>query len=166
MNWQEIITDCGPALLPGDLKDFELQLSYSLPVDYFEFLLAYNGGSINFEHEFFSETMDEGLFVYCLDPLNGDETNLGIKGFREMQMADRWYRKELLNIGSDMGTGYYFLVLDGPERGAVYFSYQDDLVPLELASWNSANWCIPKTMHKVASTFNDLGVLISKSACD
>ncbi len=56
-----------------------------------------------------------------------------------------------------MGTGFFYLILDGPEKGAVYFTYKDDRELLSEREWNAEEVIIPSTMVKIASSFTELG---------
>lgn len=56
-----------------------------------------------------------------------------------------------------MGTGFFYLVLAGPERGAVFYTYKDDREMLSVDAWSAVEVSIPSSMVKVASSFTDLG---------
>jgi len=68
--------------------------------------------------------------------------------------------RQATQIGSDLGTGFFYLILHGTEKGAVYFTFKDDMPMLSPKEWNQIAVKIPESMIKVSSDFDELAKLI------
>lgn len=139
-----------------------MDLGFSLPDDYKTFLLSANGGKIVLEHDIYVPKLSCVVFVNCLYPLSVGSPSLGIKERRDVQVRHRQGLRQGLVIGDDMGTGCFFLILDGMERGAIYFSFKDDL-PMREADWYADKISIPDCMARISQTFSALGKAIASN---
>jgi hypothetical protein len=151
-----------PSLMPvssGAIERFEAKLGFVLPTDYRVFLLDYNGGKIRFEHTIHLLKLASETFLNYLYPLSAPSPFLGITESRELQELNRVCLPQAIFIGDDMGTGFFFLILDGVERGSVYFAFKDDL-PIREADWYADGIKIPGCMEKISSSFREFGELI------
>lgn len=134
-----------------------------MPDDYRAFLLALNGGKVFVDHEIHVPELSCDVFLNCLWPVTDKSPSLGIMEGRDIQVRHRLGLRQSVRIGDDMGTGFFFLILDEKERGAVYFGFKDDL-PMREGDWYSATICIPDCMVRISSTFTEFGktILLNK----
>jgi hypothetical protein len=158
-NWKSIVEPSGSLVVADQLNAFEAELGFVLPDDYRAFLLSVNGGNVLVDHDIYSPELSCDVGVNYLWPLTAKHPFIGIKESRDLQTKNRIALRQATKIGDDMGTGFFFLMLDGPERGAIYFSFKDDLPMLE-GDWYSKDVRIPDGMVRICSTFDDLGRLI------
>ncbi len=135
-----------------------------MPDDYRNFLLAFNGGRISVDHDIPVEGLFGAAFVHYLYPFSKPSPFLGIKEARKQQECSRLCLRQAIEIGGDLGTGSYFVLLDGSQRGAVYFIYNDDRDSISKAQWEDVRVRIPKDMVLVASDFDSLGEAILANA--
>ena len=160
--WTSIIKPSGYPISVEQLDAFEKELGYSLPADYREFLLTLNGGKILVDHEIHVPELTGDIFVNYLLPLSAKSPFLGVKEGRELQVKNRLWLRQAVEIGDNMGTGFFFLILNGTDRGAVYFAYKDDVLMLE-GDWYLDEVRIPVCMAKISNTFDELGEIICRS---
>ncbi len=155
-NWSSILNPSGRKIDLSELRQFEAILGSILPDDYRAFLLALNGGHVFIDHEIHVPELSSDTFLNCLWPLTAESPSLGIKEAHDIQVKQRLGLRQAVRIGDDMGTGFFFLILDGNERGAVYFSFKDDLA-LREGDWYSTKVCIPRCLAKISQTFTQFG---------
>jgi hypothetical protein len=155
-NWPSILKPSGNKTDWSQLRRFESDLGFNLPNDYRAFLLALNGGKVFIDHEIHIPELSCDVFVNYLWPLTSASPAIGIKESRDIQVIYRQAVRQALKIGDNMGTGFFFLILDGNERGAVYFGFKDDL-PMREGDWFSSEVRIPDCMARISPTFTDLG---------
>lgn len=164
MNWNSIIKRHDKITPPteGELRSFEKNIGYDLPHEYRRFLLEINGGQVTQKHGFNIEGNIMG--VEFLDAFSGCYPFGGIKESRirdgiELKMMIR----QLLRIGSDGGTGWYYIMLDGKWRGSIFFCYCEDVFDEE-ERWENPNMIVPPNLHFISNSFDGLGELISTNA--
>lgn len=160
--WNSIIKPSGYLISAGKLEAFEKELGYLLPGDYRTFLFKFNGGKILIDHEIRVPELTGDTFVNYLLPLSAKSPFLGIKEGRELQVKNRLWLRQAVEIGDNMGTGFFFLILNGTERGSIYFGYKDDIPVLE-GDWYSNEVRIPDCMAKISGTFDELGEIICRN---
>jgi len=141
-DWSSILKPTGIALESQRLLTFEKDLGFKLPDDYKAFLEETNGGKVLVDHEIEIPQLDSISYVNCLWPLTKEQPSMGIIEGREIQVAHRQGLRQAIGIGDDCGTGFFFLILDGDDTGAVYFSFKDDLPWIE-GDWFSTAVRIP-----------------------
>lgn len=158
-DWSQVIKPSGAPATKGEIIQFEQELGFGLPDDYWEFLLEYNGGRVICEHELVPYGIEpgNGVEVSFLYQLSTASPGIGVRESRALQTCTRLCLRQATCIGDDMGTGFYYLLLDGPERGSIFFTYKDDREMLTEHAWGAVEMNIPSTMVKIASSFTDLG---------
>jgi SMI1 / KNR4 family (SUKH-1) len=165
--WHDLIKPSGRPISLKDIEAFEADIGYTFPDDYRQFLLAYNGGTVVFEHDIpIPDMPGGGVFVKYLWALSVASPSLGVKESRAIQTIYRQCLRQAVIIGDDWGTGYFFLILDGVERGAVYFIYKDGMPQLSEEEWESWEIHIPEDMVKITSDFDSLAELITNNPSD
>lgn len=137
-------------LSEAELQSIEAKISYSLPLDYREFLHNYGGYSVY-------------AFFPC-EPYEGGDANI-ISGFYGLMPKDHpsihysftldiigmydalslYKPVELLPIGDDPGGSQICLVLAGEHKGAVYFWDR-------IEAWNTEDFT---GVHFIASSFDE-----------
>lgn len=155
-DWSSHLKPSGSLPSLSQLQLFEADLGFFLPDDYREFLLTLNGGKVLVDHDIFVSELYCDVSLNCLWPLTKESPSLGILEARDVQVRQRLALRQAIRIGDDMGTGFFFLILDGKEKGSVYFGFKDDL-PMREGDWYSTEVCIPDCMVKISQTFSDLG---------
>lgn len=158
-DWNQLIKPSGYSATREEIVQFESELGFGLPDDYRGFLLEYNGGEVTCDHELVPSGLEAGsdFAVSMLDQLSEADPGIGVRERRELQTHSRLCLRQAICIGDDMGTGFFYLILDSPEKGAVYFTYKDDRELLSERKWNAEEIIIPSTMVKIASSFTELG---------
>lgn len=101
------------------VRNFEQHIGFSLPDDYKQFLIEYNGGTPQVRNSTFTvEALSE---IIPLDVLYG----LGIDSEMDLQDWNDEYRSDLLSnsivIGRDPGTGMVVLINDAEIKGVFYW---------------------------------------------
>lgn len=101
------------------VRNFEQHIGFSLPDDYKQFLIEYNGGTPQVRYSTFTvEALSE---IIPLDVLYG----LGIDSEMDLQDWNDEYRSDLLSnsivIGRDPGTGMVVLINDAEIKGVFYW---------------------------------------------
>jgi hypothetical protein len=162
--WERIAHPSGVAVTPIEIQQFEAELGFSLPEDYRNFVLTLNGGKVLVDHELLLEGLFGAAFVHYLYPFSKPSPFIGIKEARKQQECSRLCLRQAIEIGGDLGTGSYFIILDGSQRGAVYFIYNDDRDSISKAQWEDVRVRIPKDMVLVAPDFGSLGEAILANA--
>lgn len=147
-----------------EIRRFEADLGWSLPEDYRDFLLQFNGGSVFLEHDIPIEDLNCAIDLHYLLPLMTTPASIGVQEVRSTQEAERYWIRQLLEIGNDAGTGFDFLMLTGAASGSIYFSFKDDIQILAVADWLRRDIIIPETMVLVAKSFDEFGGLILEHA--
>lgn len=132
----------GPALFESDLAAFEKRHKVSLPLDYREFMLEYNGGSPN--------PKIYGLFVTVQKFYSISEEGVNLD---QMCQCIDWrtaYPQGILVIGRDIGGSKILLATRGAKTGTIYFLDREETLR-------------PRTGHvEIAASFSDLmGDLVS-----
>ena len=157
--WPRILERRGVPITESEVAKFEYDLGFLLPADYRSVLLATNGGQVVVDHEIPVEGVP-GAFVHSLFAFSRPSPYVGIKEARRQQELDRFCPRQALAIANDMGTGEYYLMLVGGNKGAVYFLYHEDRESVSEVEWRSNQIQMPENMIKVASDFESLGELI------
>jgi len=155
-DWSSVVKPRGIPATPHELGRFEDVLGFALPNDYRRFLLTTNGGKILPEHEIRVPALACSIFVNYLLPLSDKSPFLGVTEARKIQTKQRLCLRQALEIGDDMGTGFYYLILDGERKGAVYFVFKDDM-PMREGDWYSRKVYIPERMVMISQSFDALG---------
>jgi hypothetical protein len=140
------------------LERFEDDIGFELPADYRDFLIKYNGGEIKIEHEIFIR--ETPLTVHFLWRLTAPRPSFGIIEGRDLQVRNRMCMRQAIGIGDDMGTGTYYMILEGDARGAVFFIWLDNRPMLSAKDWRNRNVCIPSEMMYVSPDFDSFGKMI------
>ena len=151
-DWNEILKNSDVPAIEAEIKSFETEIGFGLPSDYRNFLLKFNGGKNLLPHLVPSEELGfEWGIEYFSDLSDLRETR---------KIQEGYFMRQALNIASDGGTGWFFLILDGSEKGAVYFTWKDDVVELSEKEWNSWEVVIPETTVKISDDFDSLVEII------
>jgi len=112
------ITKKGQAINEAELANFESKIGYTLPVEYREFLLLYNGGKPIPDFFKVPEWQYEETYVTELKGLaNGKPVDLS----ELFDLLDGRLPKGFIAIGSDPGGNQILLSLSNDKRGQVYF---------------------------------------------
>ncbi|MGE4181460.1 MAG: SMI1/KNR4 family protein [Limisphaerales bacterium] len=160
LDWSTIVKSNNTPLTAETIVGFEEKDGYRLPVDYRSILMKHNGGTVVVDHEIPTDSLEDSVYVTRLYPLVADPAQVSVVRRRNVHEGERTGIRQAVEIGGDMGTGCFFLMLAGPTIGAIYYIYQDDLRILDFRKWLSAAVAIPSTMHLVADSFDELGKLI------
>jgi hypothetical protein len=158
--WADIIAANETKIVASELRVFQENIGYQLPEDYVEFLLNFNGGRVTREHEIFVTKISCHVGVDYFYPLSAPSPFLGIMEARDLQMRNRMAIRQALEVAHDMGTGHYYLMLDGEQKGAVFFVWTDDRVMLSAEEWESWEVLIPPEMIRIAASFDELVQMI------
>jgi hypothetical protein len=159
-NWSKIVLPSLTSANPADLQKFEAGLEYDLPNDYRDFLLEINGGKVLVEHEIKVPDTPFGLGVDFLLPLTATSPSMGVVEARDIQVRNRLCLRQAIEIGDDMGTGRYYLILAGEKCGAIYFIWNDDRPTLSGIEWEAWDVSIPSDMIEISNSFDALGETI------
>jgi hypothetical protein len=151
-----------PASL-GELMKFEAELGFLLPDDYRAFLLNQNGGKVCLDTEIQLQGIPFELSVEYFFPLHAQKPFMGVVELRDIQVKNRLCIRQALEVAADMGTGCYYLILAGPERGSVFFLWEDDKSTVAPESWDFEEPEMPSDMMKISDTFDELGFIIWNS---
>ena len=142
--------DSAAPLSPHCLSKLESRLNITLPDDYRNFLLKYNGGFPNpsvfrFKGKsgpYTDSCVDWFLSVYKGEYHNFETTFLRTKSERIRLPAD------LVAIGHDPGGNWICIAVSGPHRGSVYFWDHENEAPNEEAPWY-------RNVHLIADSFDE-----------
>jgi hypothetical protein len=118
---------CGRALTSEELDAFEGRHNVSLPKDYRNFMLTYNGGMITPLAHFSFSGQD-----YCLQSLYSLNDNFPYELDR-MCVSLNWemaYDLGHLKFGRDPGGSEFFIATRGPDRGAIHFVDREEALGL------------------------------------
>lgn len=155
MNWNDVIDPAGKCPQLTDVAQFERQVGFLLPNDYKKFLLEINGGKVKAPELILDDGNTEISMAY-LFPFSADPPNRGVKEGRVWQVANKISLRQSIEIGDDMGTGFFYLILAGRYFGNVFFIYKDERPLLTDEVWSSNSVVIPETMIFIASSFSGL----------
>jgi hypothetical protein len=159
-EWKKILTKCVPTITEDEVLSFEKELGCNLPKDYRAFLLEINGGEIAVDHEIpTSNESFDGFSLNSLWPLTAPPPFTGVREYRRIQEANRLFIPNALAVGDDMGTGFFLILMKGPEEGSIYFVYKDDAMNSS-AEWDKMHFAAPKYMSRVSDSFATLGSAI------
>jgi hypothetical protein len=112
------MTKTGKALNESDLAEFESKIGYSLPVEYREFLMLYNGGKPVPDFFRVPDWEYEETYVTELKGLaNGKSVDLS----ELFDLLHDRLPKGFIAIGSDPGGNQILLSLSKDTKGQVYF---------------------------------------------
>ena len=159
-DWSTILTTSGSLVRSEDLRRFEDDIGFDLPDDYRNFLLRFNGGRVIVEHHLWAPELDSHLLVNYLSPLTSPSPFVGLVEARDIQLRYRMCMRQGIESGDNMGTGFYYLILAGEKRGAVFFIYKEDRPKLSQAEWENWEVRIPDDMVEVSPDFDSFGELI------
>lgn len=140
----------------AQIKAFEASIGHSLPSDYRDFLLHYNGGRP--EPDAFilpTDFGDQENIVFCLFPMQDLSINPVVENIEELRtwpLHCAWndLQNDLINlyeiqldasllpIGTDGSSNYFCLVLTGTNRGGIVFLDHETAEQIILASSWSA----------------------------
>ena len=126
------------------VDEFEQYIGFSLPKDYRQFLLQYNGGKTQERYyTFYIVELNENIPLNVLYGLNTEIKQVNLKVWHDE------YKEDLLEnsiiIGSDPGAGMIVLINDD-EDGGIY--YWDD-------SWHFEQSDEENNIYKIADSFQD-----------
>jgi hypothetical protein len=156
-DWPSIIKPSGYSTTLREVELFEVQLGFTLPDDYKDFLLRTNGGKVIVEHTIEVPELSADVFVHYFYPLSAASPFLGVIEARKYQEESKLCLRQAIQIAGDMGTGFFYLILAGSDRGGVYFIFKDDEPPVSDLDWDSWQFQIPEEMIEVSSNFDELG---------
>jgi hypothetical protein len=162
--WERIVHPSGVTVSSIEVEQFEAELGFPLPEDYRNFILTLNGGKVSIDHDIPVEGLFGAAFVHYLYPFSKPSPFLGIKEARKQQECSRLCLRQAIEIGDDMGTGAYYIILDGPQRGAIYFIFNEARESLSQDQWDAPQVRIPRDMILVAPDFDSLGEAILANA--
>lgn len=163
-NWARIVNPSGISITETELQNFEAELRFLLPSDYRNFLLKINGGAVTVDHDIPASGSYDGVYIHYLYPLTAGSPFLGVKEARKSQEISRLCLRQAVEIGDDMGSGVYYLILDGRERGAIYFIFGDERESLSAEDWERDEVRMPTGMIKVSQDFDSLADAIIEHA--
>lgn len=163
--WKNIVRPSGFPVSENKIKDFENSIGFDLPADYRNFLLRFNGGKVIQNHEIYVPEFSSQIAIAIYDFLPFTETAsyLGIQKARSIQEFEKLCMRQAICIGDDNGTGFFYLILAGERRGAIYFSFQDDIPMLSDEEWESDEIKISEWMAKVSPDFDSLADVIMEN---
>jgi hypothetical protein len=159
-DWSCLVSRNLTTVSSEDLQQFEGLLGYTLPDDYRNFLLQFNGGKVNVDHDIPLQGEYSNLYVNYFSPFPAPRPSIGIIEARDVQVRFRLCLRQAIEIADDMGTGFYYLILSGEKRGAVYFIWKDGMPMLSPSDWEASETVIPAEMVEVSPTFDALGQII------
>ena len=159
LDYAVIVRGTPPLPSSAQLRAFEKELGFTLPNDYFQFLLATNGGKVTREHQIPLQALGEDTCVDYFYPLSVASPSIGLIERRQIQMTFRQGLRPSLIIGDDMGPGVFFLVLAGQQKGSVCFCFKDEIPTCE-CDWYTEAIRIPEEMEIVCDSFSGLCKLI------
>ena len=123
----------------------------------------YNGGKVIIDHEIRVSNFAYDIGVDNIFPLSGKNQFWGIKEDREVQESQKMCMRQAIAICDDGGTGDFYMILQGKEKGAVFYIFSDEIPILSDEEWGSNQIRIPDNMVKVSPDFNTLAEIIVKS---
>jgi len=159
-DWKNIITPSGVTTSYNEIKQLEAEIGFILPSDYREFLLKYNGGPVVFEHDIPVPALSCDVCVKYLYPVSMDIPFVGVREARHMQIMNKLALRKTIEIGGGYGEGFFYLVLDGHQKGSVQYIFADDLFPEDENVWDNGYIEMMKSMVFICDTFDSLGVKI------
>ena len=163
-NWRKVVTPSGIPVSLNAIRGFEDEMGFRLPSDYVAFLVNINGGKVSLDHDIRLPQLMCSVYVEYLYPVSASAPFVGILEARRTQAAMRLCLSESIEIGGDGGTGFFFLLLDGPKRGTVHYIFKDDLACLGDSVWTGHATDTPAEMTPVSSCFDALGETIVRDA--
>jgi hypothetical protein len=158
-DWSSVIRPSGISISFEQLRLFEAELGCTLPEDYRAFLLRFNGGQIVVDHSINVPELTCAVCVRTVLALTKANPWLGVIEARDVQSRHRLCLRQSLEIADDGGPGLFYLLLEGSQRGAVYFVYKDGRPMLE-GDWYSSTVRIPDCMVRISQSFDSLGQAI------
>jgi hypothetical protein len=163
LEWSLILKPTGIPIRAEEIVAFEADLGVPLANDYRAFLLSFNGGKVVADHVIHLPTFPWPIAIHNLWALSVPTPSLGIVEARKLQLMHRLCVREALTIGDDGGTGCFYLVVAGPQKGAVFFVFKEDQIDC-VEDWLNPADEIPRAMAKVSDTFDGLAKMIRDSA--
>jgi hypothetical protein len=135
-------------ILETDIQDFEQKIGTSLPPEYRNFLLKYNGGRPTLY--IFPETKD--LYPLALSDLFGLNTEKDYDNLlHKIDIYDGRIHPSFISIGDDPGGDQFVLGIRGKFKGKVY--YWDHNSELENDEFTENE--LPENMYLLADSFDE-----------
>ena len=128
-----------------DIREFEIKYNMKLPEDYIDFLLRFNGGSVELtdENSVYIEELEENINIDVLFGVNTEEPELGI----ELWLDD--YKSEMPDntviIGDSYQHGFIVLLCSGEDAGLYYW---DDTYEFPCSNDESNTYFIADTFSE------------------
>ena len=137
----EELEDNGPKLEAGEIEAFEKEIGFTLPADYRDFLWRTNGGVLGEDNGYFYiENADWWNQLHVFKSLRRTDCEIitlrsVLRGLSESHPEIFGPSMGRLPIASDHCGNQVCVLLDGPQRGSVYFWMHDaDCPPDRLSS--------------------------------
>jgi hypothetical protein len=162
MKWQDVIRKFHSDLNLSDLESFEVEIGATLPKDYRDFLIRFNGGKILFDSEFPISEPPYSAYLFSLWPLSDPSPGLGIKESRFVDTGEPFFNPGVLRIGDDCGTGFWFIGMLGALRGKLFYAYKEDYWSATICDECAAGHKQPEGYGFVCDRFDELPPLIYK----
>lgn len=159
-DWKTITHPSGLHASEEAVRQFEQELGFDLPTDYVIFLLSINGGRITCQHDIPVYDLSMTVYLQYLYPLSSMAPFVGVREGRRTQVAARVCRRQMVEIGGDAGTGFFFLMLAGRTKGSIYYILKDNLAPVSEGVWFAPKVTIPDGMVTISKSFDKLGEVI------
>ena len=160
MKWQDVIRKVNPDLDQNVLESLESEIGASLPEEYREFLIVFNGGGILYDSEFPISAPPYSAYLYSLWPLSEASPGLGIKESRFVDIGESFFNPSVVRIGDDGGTGFWFIGVLGLIRGKLFYASKEDYWSATICSDCAAGLKQPEGYAFVCNSFNELPPLI------
>lgn len=131
-----------------DIKSFELKNDITLPNDYIDFLLKYNGADIELSenNSFFIEEINDNINIDVLYGVNTKDPELSI----ELWLND--YKNEMpphtLIIGISYQHGFVVMLCSGEDAGIYYW---DDAYEYDCSNDDNNTFFMAETFTDIAN---------------
>lgn len=160
MKWQDVIRKVNSDLDLADLDSFEGEIGATLPEDYREFLVRFNGGPILFDSEFPISEPPYSAYLFCLWPLSEPSPGSGIREARFRDIGQPFFNPAVLRIGDDCGSGFWMIGVLGPLRGKLFYAYKEDYWSTTICKECATGHKQPEEYGFVCDRFDELPPLI------
>lgn len=124
------------------IKNFEKSIGFSLPEDYKQFLIEYNGGTARVRYSTFKvEELNENIPLDVLYGLGVEKKQLDLQKVNDEYIDDML--PNCIIIGDDPGAGMIVLINDDDYEGVYYWDH----------SFHFAQSSEEENIYKVADSF-------------